>query len=240
MCSYTSSEIQKHVVFVRDAGELAHVFLAGHRTGRVAGAVDDECSGVVRDVLLDCCRVERQILAHGNGFRRPTREMGQGVVRDEAGVGEDDFLACADVGFEGDVKRLAPARRGDDVPWGHLDFVVAFVFCTDSLTKFENSLVRRVGVRRARFDGVQRGLSRVVRCREVRLSESEIDRVLTCGFEHFPNAAYRYVFDPVRKAGHTPEPTKPTPIILRLDYSGCARSASRWSPMTDRAASASM
>ncbi len=119
--------------------------------------------------------------------------MGQRVVGDEPRVREDDLLPLVDVGLQRNVQRLAPARGGDDVPGVDVEVVVPLVLGGDGLPEFLGSLVRRVGVDFPRLNCLDGRLSGVLRRREVRLAEAEVDGVLARRLEHFADARDRYL-----------------------------------------------
>jgi len=185
------------------AGELADVFLGRDGTGRIAGAVDDEDGGVVRDGFFYYRWIERQVVTQGDGFRRPVRDFRQGVVGDEAGVGEDDLLSLIDVSFEGEMQGLAASGGGDHVAGVHLDILVAFVFRRDGLPEGFDPLVGRVGVGLPGLDRLDSALPGVVRRREVGLTETEVDGVLAGGLEHLADAADGDGFDARSELAHS-------------------------------------
>ncbi|EMA38685.1 hypothetical protein C447_08725 [Halococcus hamelinensis 100A6] len=98
--------------------------------------------------------------------------MGQCGVGDEAGVGNDDLLAGADVGLDGEVERLAAARGRDEVLGWNVDPVVAVVFGRDRFPERSDAGVRGVAVGGPGFDGRDGGFAGVLGRGEVGLAET--------------------------------------------------------------------
>ena len=116
----------KQVMFFSDLPDLEHHFTRGDRAGGVGWITDKDTLGARRDGFADVIGVNGKIVfdAGGHFDRHAARQNHFGLIRYEAGRGDDDFVAGFEDGNEREIQRLRNADGCNDLVRGIVfDFV---------------------------------------------------------------------------------------------------------------------
>jgi len=100
-----------NVCLPQDGGDLLHLGGAHHSAGGVVGVREDQQLGLGRDggPQLVGSQAELILGAGGNVHRNAAGQLGDRLVANEAGLGDDDLIPRLHQGADGQVDGLAAA-----------------------------------------------------------------------------------------------------------------------------------
>ena len=172
------------LLFHGEGGDLLERFARDHAAVGVAGAVEDQRLGLVRDALFDLLGAndEAVLVMAGHEHRHAAHHFHHFRVADPVGRGDEHLVAVVDEHAQRRKERLLGAAGDDDLRNIVGKAVVLEEFLRDGLAQGERARYGRIA-RPALVDGAMRRRADVFGRIKIRLARAEADHVLALGLE---------------------------------------------------------